>query len=163
MRTFDELMLKVKEDHKIAKQIDDLGGVQTRTEQSDKLGFDWLIYSVNYIDVRKDYIPQENPKGTIDNPIIWYEGVPMINNAFYLKDGALYVYMNGELIPWDLDDENVIEDIGNGSYITPFMYHEGMNVVTGMWYTDGDNIWEALKNGIPTSFADTEYFDIIVV
>lgn len=70
------------------------GGIKTRTEQSDKLGYDWLIYSVNDIDVRKDYVEQENLIGTsADNPIIYEEGMPLINNAYYLKDGKIYVWM----------------------------------------------------------------------
>lgn len=70
------------------------GGISTRTEQSDKLGFDWLIFTVNDIDVRKDYVAQENPKGTSpDNPIVYEEGMTLINNAYYLKNGKLYVWM----------------------------------------------------------------------
>lgn len=32
------------------------GGITQRTEQSDKLGFDWRIFTVNDVDVRKDYV-----------------------------------------------------------------------------------------------------------
>ena len=72
------------------------GGISTRTEQSDKFGYDWVIYTVNDIDVRKDYIEQTDPKGTsAENPIIWIDGMTPINNAYYLKDGKIYVYMDG--------------------------------------------------------------------
>ena len=37
------------------------GGITQRTEQSDKLGFDWRIFTVNDVDVRKDYVEQANP------------------------------------------------------------------------------------------------------
>ena len=40
------------------------GGITQRTEQSDKLGFDWRIFTVNDVDVRKDYVEQANPVGT---------------------------------------------------------------------------------------------------
>ena len=39
------------------------GGITQRTEQSDKLGFDWRIFTVNDVDVRKDYVEQANPVG----------------------------------------------------------------------------------------------------
>lgn len=48
-----------------------------------------------------------------------------------------------------------------GTYIDPFRYETGMAVTTGLWYTDGDNIWEAIADGVPSGFDDAEYFDII--
>lgn len=48
-----------------------------------------------------------------------------------------------------------------GTYIDPIIYTEGMSVVTGLFYTDGEDIWEAIKDGIPANFSDAEYFDII--
>lgn len=77
------------------------GGISTWTEQSDKLGYDWVIYTVNDIDVRKDYVEQADPKGTsADNPIVWIDGMTPINNAYYLKDGKIYVYMDG-WVEWE--------------------------------------------------------------
>lgn len=70
------------------------GGITIATEQSDKLGFDWRVYSVNDIIVRKDYVEQETPTGTLENPIVYTEGTPLINNAYYLKDNKLYVWMD---------------------------------------------------------------------
>lgn len=77
------------------------GGITQRTEQSDKLGFDWRIFTVNDVDVRKDYVEQETPVGTsADNPIEYTEGVPLINNAFYRVDGVIKVYMDG-WVDWE--------------------------------------------------------------
>lgn len=76
------------------------GGIAITTEQSDKLGFDWTVYSVNDIVVRKEYVAQETPTGTKDNPIEYAEGVPLINNAYYRKDGKIYVWM-GEWVVWE--------------------------------------------------------------
>ena len=66
--------------------------------------------------------------------------------------------------------ENVLEAVKRqdgempiGDYVNPIQYKGGMSVESGLFYTDGDNIWEAVKTGIPVSFEDTEYFDIIVV
>lgn len=48
-----------------------------------------------------------------------------------------------------------------GDYLNPITYIEGAAVEQGKFYTDGSDIWEAIKNGTPTSFADREYFDIV--
>ena len=51
------------------RMVQNAGGISAATGQSDKLGFDWRIYSVNDVVVRKDYIEQESPVGTsADNP-----------------------------------------------------------------------------------------------
>lgn len=65
------------------------------------------------------------------------------------------------MIAWTYvpDPDYVVEE---GTYINPIQYVVGADVIEGKWYTDGDNIWEAIKSGIPSSFEDTEYFDIIV-
>ena len=53
------------------------------------------------MDVRKDYVEQENPVGTsADNPIEYTGGVPLINNAFYRVDGVIKVYMDG-WVDWE--------------------------------------------------------------
>ena len=76
------------------------GGITVTQEQSDKLGFDWTVYSVNDVVVRKDYVEQANPVGTsAENPIEYTEGVPLINNAYYRKDGKIYVWMD-EWVEW---------------------------------------------------------------
>ena len=77
------------------------GGITQRTEQSDKLGFDWRIFTVNDVDVRKDYVEQETPVGaSADNSIEYTEGVPLINNAFYRVAGVVKVYMDG-WVDWE--------------------------------------------------------------
>ena len=83
------------------KLVQAAGGITQRMEQSDKLGFDWRIFTVNDVDVRKDYVEQENPVGTsADNPIEYPEGVPLINNAFYRVDGVIKVYMDS-WVDWE--------------------------------------------------------------
>lgn len=76
--------------------ISDLSSlITTETEQSDKLGYNWEITKVGKIEVSREYVAQENPRGTRDNPITYYDGVPLIDNAYYLKDGKRQVYMSG--------------------------------------------------------------------
>ena len=96
-----EKMTAIKGAIKDGKMVQAAGGIAITTAQSDKLGFDWKIYSVNDVIVRKDYIEQANPVGTsAENPIEYAEGMPLINNAYYRKDGKIYVWM-GEWVEWD--------------------------------------------------------------
>lgn len=100
MKTFEEILAIIREEHEVNKKVEGLGGFQEHREQSDKLGQDWIITTLNDAVVSKVYVEQENPTGTYDNPIIYYEGCPLINNAYYLKDGQMFVYMAGEWIEW---------------------------------------------------------------
>lgn len=51
---------------------------------------------------------------------------------------------------------------GDGSDMNPYKWAEGDAVVAGMWYRcPGGYIWEAVKNGVPTSEVDREYFDVV--
>lgn len=96
-----EKLSAVKGAVKDGKLVQAAGGITQHTEQSDKLGFDWKITSVNDVVVRKDYIEQENPVGTsAENPIEYADGVPLINNAFYRVSGAIKVWMN-EWVDWE--------------------------------------------------------------
>ena len=87
---------------KDGKMVQAAGGITVTQEQSDKLGYDWKVYTVNDVAVRKEYVAQENPTGTKDNPIEYAEGVPLINNAYYRKDGKIYVWM-GEWVEWEYE------------------------------------------------------------
>lgn len=85
------------------------GGILMTVEQSDKLGFDWNIYSVNGIVVRKDYVAQETAMGTADNPIVWKDGATAYPNFYYTKDGVRKVWTgeNSDMPSWD--DERFVE------------------------------------------------------
>lgn len=86
---------------KDGKLVQAAGGITVTMAQSDKLGFDWQITSVNDVVVRKDYVEQEAPVGTsAENPIEYVEGAPLINNAFYRVDGVIKVWMN-EWVDWE--------------------------------------------------------------
>ena len=97
--TFDELLAAIKTDHATATTIDQCGGLTTSTSQSDKLGYDWTNVYVGDVLVRQEYVAQATPTGTEENPIIYAEGVPLINNAFYSKDDKVYVWME-EWVEW---------------------------------------------------------------
>lgn len=96
-----EKMTAIKGAIKDGKMVQAAGGIAITTAQSDKLGFDWKIYSVNDVIVRKDYIEQADPVGTsAENPIEYADGVPLINNAYYRVDGKIKVYMDG-WVDWE--------------------------------------------------------------
>lgn len=99
--------IEVTEQDKIAALTD---GVEVAippeaTQEADgvhlpfKVGYRWEKVCGNGR-VHFELVPDPNAIGTQDNPIIWSEGVQMLNNAFYVKDGKTYVYMSGELIEW---------------------------------------------------------------
>lgn len=88
---------------KTLSTVQALGGIKSETVQSDKIGYDWRNIYVGDVLVRQEYVAQEHPTGTVDNPIVYAEGVPLINNAYYLRDGKTYVWM-GEWVKWEADN-----------------------------------------------------------
>lgn len=52
-------------------------------------------------------------------------------------------------------------DMPVGDYLNPITYHVGDKVVSGNFYTDGEDIWEAWNTGVPVDFTDKNFFDII--
>lgn len=49
------LKTKINENQKIVNMVGAAGGITVAVEQSDKLGFDWRIYTVNNVVVRREY------------------------------------------------------------------------------------------------------------
>lgn len=81
------------------------------------------------------------------------------------KEGYKYkVYKLGDLTIKkeyvQIESETATENDGS-DYIKPITYTTGMTVTKGLWYTDGSDVWECIKDGTPTSFSDTEYFNIV--
>lgn len=91
---------------KTLSTVQALGGIKSETVQSDKIGYDWRNIYVGDVLVRQEYVEQEHPTGTVDNPIVYAEGVPLINNAYYLKDGVLYVWMD-QWVAWEAESNAV--------------------------------------------------------
>lgn len=73
------------------EQIEKLGGITEKIEQSDKIGYDWHNYYVGDKLVKQDYVAQENPVGTADNPFEWSSGMKLIPNGYYTYKGKRYV------------------------------------------------------------------------
>lgn len=97
---------KLKTAIKDGKLVQAAGGITEAVTQSDKLGFDWRIYSVNDVVVRKDYIEQAVKAGTADNPIVWASGMVLIQNAYYTHNGEIKVWMGsaGVVAEWSSND-----------------------------------------------------------
>lgn len=103
------LKLEIDENRKVVEQVIAAGGIREEIIQSDKIGFDWRIFYVNDIVVRKEYVEQEIPFGTADNPIIWKEGMNLIPNAYYTHDGIRKVWTGDEGAMANWNDENFVE------------------------------------------------------
>lgn len=57
------------------------------------------------------------------------------------------------------------DDHDGSDYTKPAYYIEGIAVEKGKWYcqeSEPDLIYECIKSGTPSSFTDTEYFDIVI-
>ena len=100
---------EIDANRKIIQLVADAGGIREEITQSDKIGFDWRVFYVNDIAVRKDYVEQEIPFGTADNPIIWKEGMSLIPNAYYTHDGVRKVWMGEDGIVSAWDNESFVE------------------------------------------------------
>lgn len=100
------LKAEIDANRKTVQQVTDAGGIREEITQSDKIGFDWRIFYVNNIVVRKDYVEQEIPFGTADNPIVWKEGMSLIPNAYYTHAGVRKVWTGeaGAMAAWDDDN-----------------------------------------------------------
>ena len=63
------------------------------------------------------------------------------------------------------DESASVEKVHDGSdYTKPAYYTVGMTVTKGLWYcqeSEADLVYECIKDGVPTSFTDTEYFDVV--
>jgi len=96
-----EKLTAMKAALKDGKAVQAMGGIVKTVAQSDKIGFDWVNTTINDVVVMREYREQENPVGTsAENPIPYTEGeTPLINNAFYLVDGAIKVWME-EWVDW---------------------------------------------------------------
>lgn len=73
--------------------VQDAGGIRVERIQSDKIGQDWIRYYVNNVLVRSDYVLQDNPNGTANNPIPFTDGIYLIPNAYYTLDNVRKVWM----------------------------------------------------------------------
>lgn len=71
--------------------VEKLGGITEKIEQSDKIGYDWHNYYVGDKLVKSEYIEQDNPVGTQDNPFEWSPGMRLILNGYYTHNGKRYV------------------------------------------------------------------------
>lgn len=97
------LKAKIDENQQIVDAVDAAGGITVSLEQSDKLGFDWRVYAVNNVVVRREYVKQANPVGTADNPFPWTAAAKLIPNGYYTNGGVTKVWTgeSGVTASWD--------------------------------------------------------------
>lgn len=100
---------KMKSAIRSGRMVEDAGGIAQRVEQSDKLGFDWKVTEVNGVVVRREYIEQETPVGTADNPIVWKVGMTAYPNFYYTLDGVRKVWTGEDAESPDWEDARFVE------------------------------------------------------
>lgn len=107
MSTWVERVAPIRE--KLAL-LSEAGDIRKDVTQSDKIGSDWVNIYVNDVLVRQEYIEQDNPVGTADNPFAYSASVPMIPNGFYIKDDVRKVWTgNYRKTPAAWSDERFVE------------------------------------------------------
>lgn len=87
----------------LAEQIQEVlpeGTMQNRSMNGEitlpfKVGYRWEKKLVGN-QIIYESVPDPNAIGTQQNPIIYTEDCPLIDNAWYKKDGKMMVYMMGE-------------------------------------------------------------------
>lgn len=62
-----------------------------------------------------------------------------------------------KIYEFEKNDESAV----SGDYLNPITFEFGIECKVGLFYTDGSDIWECIKEGKPLNFADPEYFDVI--
>ncbi len=90
------------------EQVEKLGGITEKIEQSDKIGYDWHNYYVGDNLVKSEYVEQDNPVGTANNPFVWSPGMRLILNGYYTYRGRRYVAI-AEGSPTEITDEFFVE------------------------------------------------------
>lgn len=88
--------------------VEKLGGITEKVEQSDKIGYDWHNYYVGDKLVKSEYVEQDNPIGTQDNPFEWMPGIKLIPNGYYTYSGKRYVAI-AEGSPETITEEYLVE------------------------------------------------------
>lgn len=74
------------------KQARDMNGT---VQLPFKVGYRWKKKLVG-TQIIYESVPDPDAIGTQNNPIIYTEDCPLIDNAWYMKDGKMMVYMMGE-------------------------------------------------------------------
>ena len=90
------------------EQFEKFVGITEKIEQSDKIGFDWHNYYVGDKLVKSEYVEQDNPIGTQNNPFVWSPGMRLILNGYYTYNGKKYVAI-AEGSPETITEEYLVE------------------------------------------------------
>lgn len=75
-------------------------------EPSDKLGYDWEIYKLGDVEIRREYVENGSHQGTEDNPFTFELGIELIPNAFYLYEEEKWVWMGSRIIATEYPSED---------------------------------------------------------
>lgn len=117
-------------------------------------------FSYEYTEIPKSELTDEQLKELMQEEIM--NSVQIAQRPIFEKKGfKAEPVVNGNIIAWEIVPDPAYVATSDGSYLNPIPYEQNIEVEIGKWYTDGNDIWECIENGVPMSFDDKNYFDII--
>lgn len=93
------------------------------------------------------------------------EGIDIDDRPTAVKEGFIIVpkVLDATHLAWEYVEDPNYHPSMDGSYLHPFQYEAGMEVIAEKWYTNGEDIWEAIATGTPNAWEDPAYFDVVTV
>ena len=149
----------------ILTEENSLIGTYTNLELDDDISYNTTFDQTKFTLVRNGIVSSVNDmKDTVDLL------KSLISTTTEKSDKTGYLWKitkigDVEALKEYVEDPDASTDDHDGSdYTKPAYYTVGMTVTKGLWYcqeSEADIIYECIKDGVPTSFTDTEYFDIV--
>lgn len=149
----------------ILTEENSLIGTYTNLELDDDISYNTTFDQTKFTLVRNGIVSSVNDmKDTVDLL------KSLISTTTEKSDKTGYLWKitkigDVEVLKEYIEDPDASTDDHDGSdYTKPAYYTVGMTVTKGLWYcqeSEADLIYECIKDGVPTSFTDTEYFDIV--
>lgn len=121
-----------------------------------KLGYKWKpVYDKNTGVITYETVQVPNALGLETNPIMFFDGVTLIPNAFYTYNAMLYVYVgvkgtagNWESVKDDMEAWNVnTESVSGDDKVVvndaehPIIFAEGVTLFPNFYYKNGDKVY----------------------
>lgn len=149
----------------ILTEDNSLIGTYTNLELDDDISYNTTFDQTKFTLVRNGIVSSVNDmKDTVDLL------KSLISTTTEKSDKTGYLWKitkigDVEVLKEYIEDPDASTDDHDGSdYTKPAYYTVGMTVTKGLWYcqeSEADLVYECIKDGVPTSFTDTEYFDVV--
>lgn len=149
----------------ILTEDNSLIGTYTNLELDDDISYNTTFDQTKFTLVRNGIVSSVNDmKDTVDLL------KSLISTTTEKSDKTGYLWKitkigDVEVLKEYIEDPDGSTDDHDGSdYTKPAYYTVGDTVTKGLWYcvvSDPALVYECIKDGVPTSFTDTEYFDVV--